>query len=60
MEYAVAKPNYQHMKKQREAAKKARQQEKITRKLARSAEPEPAATDQPGEAAGNAEPTKHE
>jgi hypothetical protein len=58
MEYAVAKPNYQHMKKQREAAKKARQQEKNARKLARAAEP--AATDQPGEAAGSAEPAKHE
>jgi hypothetical protein len=58
MEYAVAKPNYQHMKKQREAAKKARQQEKNARKLARAAEP--ASADQPGEATGGAEPAKHE
>jgi hypothetical protein len=35
----MAKPNYQHMKKQREAAKKARQQEKLARKLTRTPEP---------------------
>ena len=35
----MAKPNYQHMKKQREAAKKARQQEKLARKQTRTAEP---------------------
>lgn len=34
----MAKPNYQHMKKQREAAKKARQQEKLARKLARTSD----------------------
>jgi len=31
----MAKPNYQHMKKQKEQARKARQQEKRQRKLAR-------------------------
>jgi hypothetical protein len=35
----MAKPNYQHMKKQREAAKKARQQEKLARKMTRTPEP---------------------
>lgn len=35
----MAKPNYQHMKKQREAAKKARQQEKLARKQTRTSEP---------------------
>jgi hypothetical protein len=35
----MAKPNYQHMKKQREAAKKARQQEKLARKQTRVTEP---------------------
>jgi hypothetical protein len=44
----MAKPNYQHMKKQREAAKKARQQEKLARKLTRTPEPgENAAGDTP-------------
>jgi ribosomal protein L17 len=32
----MAKPNYQHMKKQKELARKARQQEKLTRKMARA------------------------
>jgi len=45
----MAKPNYQHMKKQREAAKKARQQEKLARKLTRTAEPGEAVA---GESAG--------
>ncbi len=35
----MAKPNYQHMKKQREAQKKARQQEKLARKQTRTTEP---------------------
>ena len=35
----MAKPNYQHMKKQREAQKKARQQEKLARKQTRTSEP---------------------
>jgi hypothetical protein len=44
----MAKPNYQHMKKQREAAKKARQQEKLARKQTRTPEPgESAAADAP-------------
>ena len=46
----MPKPNYQHMKKQREAAKKARQQEKLTRKLARATEPGEAAADESPEA----------
>ena len=32
----MAKPNYSHMKKQKEAARKARQQEKLTKKLQRA------------------------
>ena len=48
----MAKPNYSHMKKQREAARKARKQEKLTRKLARAAEPEAgAASDVPADPA---------
>jgi hypothetical protein len=35
----MAKPNYQHMKKQREAQKKARQQEKLARKQTRTPGP---------------------
>ena len=31
----MAKPNYSHMKKQKEAARKARHQEKLTKKLQR-------------------------
>lgn len=34
----MAKPNYRFMKKQKESARIARQQEKLTRKLARAAE----------------------
>ena len=45
----MAKPNYQHMKKQREAQKKARQQEKLARKQTRTAEPGEAV---PGETPG--------
>jgi hypothetical protein len=45
----MAKPNYQHMKKQREAQKKARQQEKLARKQTRTAEPGEAG---PGETPG--------
>jgi hypothetical protein len=44
----MAKPNYQHMKKQREAAKKARKQEKLTRKHERTTETgEPVPGDSP-------------
>lgn len=35
----MAKPNYQHVKRQKEAARKARQQEKLQRKQARTEEP---------------------
>jgi hypothetical protein len=34
----LAKPNFRHSKKQRELAKKTRQQEKLQRKAARNAE----------------------
>ena len=52
----MPKPNYQHMKKQREAAKKARQQEKLTRKLARATEPGEAAADESPEAPATTTP----
>ena len=35
----MAKTNYQQMRKQREAARKVRQMEKIARKMARAADP---------------------
>jgi hypothetical protein len=35
----VAKPNYQQIRKQREAARKVRQMEKLARKMARAADP---------------------
>ncbi len=41
----MAKPNYRFMKKQKESARIARQQEKLTRKLARAAETPPDAVD---------------
>jgi len=43
----MAKPNYSHMKKQREAARKARKQEKLERRSARAAPEEPATADSP-------------
>lgn len=45
----MAKPNFQHGKRQRELAKKARQQQKLQRKAARAAErrQQPTAQDQP-------------
>jgi hypothetical protein len=48
----VAKPNYRHAKKQKETARKVRQQEKLTRKLARATDPDGApSTEAPPEAA---------
>ena len=48
----MAKPIYQHMKNQREAANKARQQDKLARKQTRASEPgEVPATDAPDAAA---------
>lgn len=50
----MAKPNYQHAKRQKEASRKARQLEKLQRKQARtdaaqpSAAGEPATTTDPG------------
>ena len=55
----MAKPNYQHMKKQREAQKKARQQEKLARKLTRTSEPgETVADETPSAPAGTPETPK--
>lgn len=54
----MPKPNYQHLKKQREAAKKARQQEKLERKLARATEPAGVTADEsPAAPAAPAAPT---
>lgn len=38
----MAKPNYQHMKRQKETARKARQQEKLLKKQPRAPEAAPA------------------
>jgi len=43
----MAKPNYSHMKKQKELARKARKQEKLTRKQARAEPPAAAAAIDP-------------
>jgi hypothetical protein len=47
MEAGMAKPNYNHAKRQKEAARKARQEARLARRQARPA-PEPAT----GESAG--------
>ena len=52
----MAKPNYQHMKKQREAQKKARQQEKLARKLTRTSEPGETIAGETPDAPGGATP----
>ena len=43
----MAKPNYQHAKRQKEAMRKARQLEKLQRKQARVDAAQPAATGEP-------------
>ena len=43
----MAKPNYQHMRKQREAARKARQLEKQTRRQTKDAPATPDNTEAP-------------
>jgi hypothetical protein len=51
----VAKPNYRFMKKQKESARIARQQEKLTRKLARASETPPEGADAATDAATTAD-----
>jgi len=48
-EIALAKPNYRHAKKQKEAARKARQLEKQQRRSARTGGAEPTADTTPAE-----------
>jgi len=45
MEIPLAKPNYRHAKKQKEAARKARQLKKQQHRLARTGAGEPTTTD---------------
>jgi hypothetical protein len=52
----VPKPNYHHARKQRELAKKTRQQEKLQRRSARPSEPGAIAAETPAEARTVADP----